>query len=340
MQDVAKEADVSLMTVSYALRNHPSIPAKTRDRVKAVAKRLGYIRNPLVAALMAQIRGRHEPKYQPTIAYLSTYSERSVMISNSFRKICFESAVSRAQDLGFQVELFLLPDQSDRKMKRLSDILSFRNIQGVILGISKMDDSAIKLEWPQFASCVIGNSSKYLNLNCLDTNYPQIVRLTIERLRSFGYSRIGFLNGVFENVRVDGAVVSAFSGYNMDSPPTQRIAFATLPRKFWNADYVASWVKKHNLDALIIQSHSLHRFLIQAGFSIPCDLGVATLERTPECELAGIDPQPMALGAAAVEAIVSEIYQNQCGIPPIRRTILLDGSWVDGPSAPQKGRGR
>ena len=61
MKHVAAAAGVSVMTVSLALRRVPSIPAETRERVLAVAEKLGYRRNPLVAALMADLRGRRRP---------------------------------------------------------------------------------------------------------------------------------------------------------------------------------------------------------------------------------------------------------------------------------------
>ena len=49
--DVAREAGVHRSTVSLAFRNHPSIPAETRERVMRVAKKLGYTIDPMLAAL-------------------------------------------------------------------------------------------------------------------------------------------------------------------------------------------------------------------------------------------------------------------------------------------------
>ena len=53
IKDIAREAKVSIATVSYALRGNSRIRSATRERVEAVAKRLGYIRNPAFAALGA-----------------------------------------------------------------------------------------------------------------------------------------------------------------------------------------------------------------------------------------------------------------------------------------------
>lgn len=53
IREVAREAGVSVATVSYALRRHEAIPEPTRQRVAAAAARLGYRRNPAFAALGA-----------------------------------------------------------------------------------------------------------------------------------------------------------------------------------------------------------------------------------------------------------------------------------------------
>ena len=52
MQQVAVHAGVSRSAVSLALQHHPSIPASTRERIRAAAQELGYRPNPLVTALM------------------------------------------------------------------------------------------------------------------------------------------------------------------------------------------------------------------------------------------------------------------------------------------------
>lgn len=336
MQDVADAAKVSLMTVSYALRQHPSIPAKTRERIQTIATELGYVRSPLVSALMTQIRGRKETKDQPIIAFLSSYPDRATMLGNSFRRACFEGATRRAESLGFTLELFLAPAASARASKRLSDVMAFRNVQAVICGISSLDSPPVALDWSAFASCVIGSSHPYPHHHHIESNYPGMVLLAIERLKKLGYSKIGFLSGSFENARVEDAVISALAGYNFSVPAREQIRFSVLTRKNWNAPHVSAWVKRHKLDALIIQSHTMYGFLSESAVKVPQDLAVATLERTEESKMAGIDQGPAEIGAAAVELVVNELYQNHRGIPETRHTLLLDGHWVDGPSAPPK----
>ncbi|HOO92386.1 MAG TPA: helix-turn-helix domain-containing protein, partial [Opitutales bacterium] len=58
MADIAREAGVSRNAVSLALRNDPQIAPATRERIHAIADRLGYQRNPAVGTLMSQMRRR------------------------------------------------------------------------------------------------------------------------------------------------------------------------------------------------------------------------------------------------------------------------------------------
>jgi DNA-binding LacI/PurR family transcriptional regulator len=43
IKDIARRADVSPSTVSRALRNNPWIPRWTRERIKALAREMGYV---------------------------------------------------------------------------------------------------------------------------------------------------------------------------------------------------------------------------------------------------------------------------------------------------------
>src|SRR4051794_5285577 len=49
--DIAKASGVSRATVSLVLRNNPSIPERTRERVLLAAKQLGYVYNRGAASL-------------------------------------------------------------------------------------------------------------------------------------------------------------------------------------------------------------------------------------------------------------------------------------------------
>jgi LacI family transcriptional regulator len=51
IRDVAAKLGLSAMTVSLALRDHPRIPAETKERIRATMERLGYKPSPVARAL-------------------------------------------------------------------------------------------------------------------------------------------------------------------------------------------------------------------------------------------------------------------------------------------------
>ena len=54
LKDIAREAGVSVMTVSKALRDAPDIAAKTKLRIGDLAKRMGYTPNLGARSLRSQ----------------------------------------------------------------------------------------------------------------------------------------------------------------------------------------------------------------------------------------------------------------------------------------------
>ena len=82
MQDIADRVGLSRSAVSLALRNHPSIPEATRERVRQAAAELGYRRNPLVAALMMQLR---QPRHRATatLALITKFPRMRMRVSRA-----------------------------------------------------------------------------------------------------------------------------------------------------------------------------------------------------------------------------------------------------------------
>src|SRR6185503_2267077 len=122
LQDIARRAGVSKMTVSLALRGHPHAAAATRDRLRRIANEMGYRPNPLIVANMALLRAGRRSSYAGTIAFVGfgESPERAALNTQSQR--VFVGARRRAEALGYQLEWFSLDDTSGDGA-RLSEIL-------------------------------------------------------------------------------------------------------------------------------------------------------------------------------------------------------------------------
>ena len=125
LQDVADRAGVHRSTVALALRDHPRIPADTRELIRALAEKLGYRQNPLVAALMRSRRSGNAVKHG-TLAFLTNYPTRDGWRPiHHNRPDFFPGAVARAKDFGYKLEHFWLGEPG-MTPARLSAILRAR----------------------------------------------------------------------------------------------------------------------------------------------------------------------------------------------------------------------
>src|SRR5690242_15489714 len=118
---IAKRSGFSRTTVSLALRNHPKIPEETREKIKTVAKEMGYRPNPMVSVLMSQLQ--KSKKQQSTIGFLiSSQNLQQWRRENGLEMELFEGARKRAADLGYELEPFSVAE-SGMTSQRLNKIL-------------------------------------------------------------------------------------------------------------------------------------------------------------------------------------------------------------------------
>jgi hypothetical protein len=63
---------------------------------------------------------------------------------------------------------------------------------------------------------------------------------------------------------------------------------------------------------------------------VPEDIGFAHLDTTPDGVLSGICQNGRDIGVAAADLAVGVLRRNERGIPSRPRTVLIEGSWVQG----------
>src|SRR5690554_1647561 len=102
IRDVAKAAGYSKSAVSLALRNHPSLPDATKNRIREAAERLGYRPDPTLRAL-AHYRYGNTATGAPVIAWLSNWPSRDQWKQGLWGEH-FAGAVHQAEQLGYRIE--------------------------------------------------------------------------------------------------------------------------------------------------------------------------------------------------------------------------------------------
>jgi LacI family transcriptional regulator len=334
MKTIAAEAKVSVMTVSLALRNFPRISDETKKKVLGIAERLGYRPNPMVSNLMIHIRSSRPVPYQANLAYLTAFETARGWEKHPVAALAYQGMCQRAKDVGFLIDTFWLKEaRMDRK--RLNRMLKSRNIQGVIVAPLPEAGTLDQFDWSQWSAVALGHSMLSPRIDVVTHHQYHGMSLILRKLKEKGYLRIGLAVEKQVDDKVDRTFTSCMAGYQLRIPTRDRV-----PTYFQKLDPkpVAAWIDKYKPD-VVIGHDGLIYCLQHLGLSIPGDLAVALFAVPSDLEptVSGLNQNWKMAGAAAVDAVVAQIYRNEPGIPESPQTIMLEGFWQEGTSTPGPG---
>ncbi|HVU25849.1 MAG TPA: LacI family DNA-binding transcriptional regulator [Opitutus sp.] len=348
MTDVAKRAGVHYTTVSLALRNHPSLPVATRERLRALAEEMGYRPDPVLHALI-DYRGKLKPRRNiTTLAYVTNWDSRWGWKQAWPHPEFFGGAEQRATDLGYQLEHFWLGEPG-LTHQRLSDVLHTRGITGLIIASHRYEiDRALRFKWQNFSAVKIDFFPHEPALHAVTNDQRAVIRLAVRRVLAAGYRRIGFVMHRLWDHGVDLAWSAGFLGEQQTIPPAERIPIFKFPDSLpldtsTHLDHLAprapfeAWLRRHRPDVLISTAAFVQPHLEALGISVPRDLGFADilLDRF-EGQTAGVRQNCRRVGELAVEILAGQLQQHAFGVPQFPTATLVEGTWFDGASLPRR----
>jgi DNA-binding LacI/PurR family transcriptional regulator len=179
IDDVAREAGVSVSTVSRILNNKPDVSRATRRRVQAVIERLGYVPN-LQAKGLAAGRSRMISLLFPMEHAQFTQLELDF----------FVGAAEAASQRGYFLNLHTEPmDDSG-----LLNLYRSGQIDGAILMQIRMDDwRPALLRQHRCAFVMIGRCADNQDFSFIDLDFEAGIDLAVAHLIELGHRRIGFI---------------------------------------------------------------------------------------------------------------------------------------------------
>lgn len=331
MKTVAEKAGVSLMTVSRALRNTGRVSQATRAEIQRIAKELGYRPNPLVTALMTDLRrGRPDQAAVQKIAFVTSHETPDCWREDFTPSDLFTGAYERADLLGFELMPFWTrePEMSGR---RLSNVLCSRGITGVIIAPYPVPATeSVDLGWERLAAVALGYSMREPKVHRVANHSLHAMRTAIGELVERGYQRIGLAISADDNERVDDNWFTGFVSYQSRIPKQDRVPIFMPPKVEPRA--FEKWRMKYRPEVILGDDYGL-RCLRDVQVNMPGDVGFVSLSYHPSLgDVAGIVPDHHEVGAAAVEALIEQLYHNEKGIPKTARSVLVEGRWREGGS--------
>ena len=132
LKDLAKECGVSVATVSKALNDQPDIAAATRERIRAAARRMGYLPNAAARAL------KTNRTYNLGVLFVD---ERQSGLTHEYFSAVLDSFKVEAEKRGYDIT-FINHNISGRSMTYLEHC-HYRSVDGVVIACVNFYDPQV-----------------------------------------------------------------------------------------------------------------------------------------------------------------------------------------------------
>lgn len=183
IKDIAKALDVSISTVSRALKDNPEISLKTRELIKKTAKDMNYRPNPIAVAL--------KTSKSHTIGIIVP------KIVNTFYAAVVEGIEEVADKHGYQVFVSSTNEDFQKEKKYVNAYLNSR-ADGVILSLSRGTEDFDHIQHLQdlgVPTVLFDRTTKNLKIPRVVTDDAQAAYKAVTHLINGGAKNIAMLSG-------------------------------------------------------------------------------------------------------------------------------------------------
>jgi LacI family transcriptional regulator len=339
LQDLARAAGVSAMTVSRALRGLPRVAEGTRQRIRELADAMGYRPDPDLVRLMHRVRSRKAVRLRAVIAVIREWVPEDGLLGPSYQYVPLEAIRRRAHGHGYEVEEFWL-GRDGLSPQRLGQVLQARGIEAVIVSPQSARLLCAEVDYAPFAAATFGYAMREPALHMCAGNMTLGIQAAAEALTALGYRRVGVAVTPWIVNRSQFGYSGGWLHFQQSRPETDRVPLLLLPHNRIERGFgpFAEWMETHRPDGLISFDTHVPEWLERLGLRVPDDIGFVVHDWTPEMAgYAGIHQRRDHLAAAAVDLVVTQLSQQERGVPAVPRQIMIPPRWVPGPSIRRQG---
>lgn len=325
---IARAADVGVSTVSYALRGDPKIPKATADRVREVARKLGYRADPAIAHLMAHIRAARRPTELGDLAFVWIEADKAES-RKGFNKETIEGAQARAVELGFRLHEFWL-SSTGMTSQRLGSILKARGIVGVIFsGCERETAVQLQMDWGFHSTAIVGNAPWTPELHRACHNHHLSAKRAMLELASRGYRRPAAVLNASINERTSRSWEGAFLAYH--PRPEEARGYLRFADILEDGAAFQAWFSQMKPDAIVISHPSAQARILKLLPRRAAVPGFVALDLLGTREkVSGILVRHSQVAANAVDLVIAQMHRNETGVPEEPHRVLIVGQWFDG----------
>lgn len=333
MKSIAAQAGVTQATVSMSLANNPRIPQATRERIQAIAKKLGYHPNPYVSTLM-RIRRTGKPlKDKPALAFVCAQRTADGWRNHPAATIrqMREGALERTTLRGYRAQEFWL-HRDGMSNERFSEMLHARGIQGLLISPLADGDPPPALHWDYFAAVSLSVPLPALTIATICNDHYFSSLQAVRECHRRGYRRPGLVLLNTHQHRFQGRWQAGVLVAGQMLPgltPAEPLYVEALET---GAPAILKWLKREKPDVIISPGGQvLHDILVRAGWRVPRDVGLVWLACPALGEsISGVWQNGRMIGALAVDTLTSLVERHERGLPAQATTLMVEGQWNEG----------
>jgi LacI family transcriptional regulator len=330
MRDIARRAGVSQPTVSMALRNHPSLPEETCQKIQRIAQEMGYRLNPMLSALASYRWSQKTPTFHGTLAWIDNSPTKEIFEQRVRESSLRALSEKHAQHLGYQLETFWL-QQPGVSHHRLSQILRARNISGLLIAPQSKARGHLHLAWNHFSVVTFGLTLTRPVFHSVSHDPFQSMRVSLRKLRGLGYRRIAYATSSHWNARTDHHWEAAFLLEQQRFDAKDRIPPYIPQAEALERSSFLAWLRKAKPQAVISAEFKfILSWLKEENIGVPSDLGLVVPDILSGATCAGVQANHDMLTKAAVNLVINMIQRNETGIPSCPQRVQIEGKWVQG----------
>ena len=324
-RDVAQACGLHPSTVCLALKDSPSIPLATRQRIQAVAQELGYQPN-VAARNLALLRTEKQSALNLPLAWINQELRRDHWRADPQAAVYFEGARRRAEGLGYHLEE-IWTREPGMSPARVVQIVRARGIDGVIFPVHRSCDFALPEAGWNECSLIAFNDHRlgeWMDVVCPD--FFRNVDRALRRLGQRGFQRIGLVLSTRFDAASQGLVHSSYLRHQTEWPARHRLPVCFVGNGVGDAvPAVGAWLDEHEPDAVITSEGAAAAVVQQRGSAAAC----VQLHGTGAEFDAAVDENGSEIAAAAIDYVVQKMRRFEKGIRDTNRLHLIRGTWSE-----------
>lgn len=306
LKDIAEELQISKVSVSKALRDHPDIGSETKQLVKETAARLGYVPNYIARNLSS--------RHSNTIGLVVP------KIAHHFFASAIETIYQTAFENDYEIIMTVSQESVENELIHLQTLLSMQ-VEGLLISVTEQTkDTAIfemvkkqniplvffdrVMDGLGFSTVTADDEQGTYNAitEIINTGYSKIAHLAGYAYTNIGYKRKnGFLRAMKDNhleVRADWIVETGFAEEDGYKGFMKLFRSGELPEVIYTVTYPVAL-------GVILAAQ-------EAGISIPRDsqivsFGGSIYNRFVAPSISYIEQPSEDIGRKAVDLLLNEI---------------------------------